>query len=140
MRATSLALALLSLPLPALAHTLTVGPSGSGADFAEIADAVAAAAPGDVICVFAGQYNDFGTIVIDKPLAIPGVHGVVVLALGALFPLPAATLDATGSAALAVAIPPSPSLAGRSLLVQGLAASPNGVLSISAPSSVAIAP
>ena len=38
-----------------------VGPSGSGATFNDLAPAIAAAAPGDVILVQPGAYQDFGT-------------------------------------------------------------------------------
>lgn len=57
---------------PALAGTLTVGPSGSGATFNDLAPAIAAAAPGDVILVQPGAYQDFGTLVVDKPLTLLG--------------------------------------------------------------------
>ena len=46
------------LALPAAAQ-LTVGPPGSGAQFAEIADAVAASVPGDTILVEPGSYAEF---------------------------------------------------------------------------------
>ena len=65
------------LAAPLAAATLTVGPGGA---FAEIADAVAAAQPGDDILVEPGTYQGF---VVDKPLRIFGTGpGVIVTTLG----------------------------------------------------------
>ncbi len=61
--------ALLTLAASAAADTITVGPGG---DFAEVADAVAAAAPWDVVLIAAGEHVDTKTIVVDKPLTILG--------------------------------------------------------------------
>ncbi len=73
----ALALTLL-LPL-AHADVLTVGPSGSGADFEQIQDAIGAAQPGDTILVEAGNYNAF---VLTKPLRILGAGKDVVGVFG----------------------------------------------------------
>lgn len=67
---------------PALADTVTVGPTGSGADFDDLAAAVAAAAPGDVVIVQAGLYNQSGTAVVNKPLTILGAGSDVTLVSG----------------------------------------------------------
>ncbi|MBC8451481.1 MAG: hypothetical protein H8D72_02100 [Planctomycetes bacterium] len=68
-----LALAALCLLIPgAFAGTVTVGPLGSGADFGELGEAIAAAQPGDVVLVAAGDYEGFGSLVVDKPLTILG--------------------------------------------------------------------
>ena len=65
------------LATPLAAATLTVGPGGA---FAEIADAVAAAQPGDDILVEPGTYQGFA---VDKPLRIFGTGpGVIVSDLG----------------------------------------------------------
>lgn len=70
MRRALVALALVpSLPL---ADTLLVGPPGSGAPFDSIAQAVAAAQPGDTVCVLPGAYTGTETIDIDKPLTLLG--------------------------------------------------------------------
>ena len=51
-------------------ETLTVGQSGSGADFDSVQEAVLSAQPGDVILVASGTYS--GAIQIDKALTILG--------------------------------------------------------------------
>jgi|GEM_PF-2816002 len=53
-----------------LDNTLTVGPSGSGADFTSIQKAIGEATEGDTIEVAAGTYDE--QIVIDKALTIQG--------------------------------------------------------------------
>ncbi|MHC5209717.1 MAG: right-handed parallel beta-helix repeat-containing protein [Planctomycetota bacterium] len=57
---------------PPLAAQITVGPSGSGAQFEQIDDAIAAASPGASIHVFAGEYDAF---LVDKPLTLVGFGG-----------------------------------------------------------------
>lgn len=64
------------------AGVLTVGPTGSGAQFLQIQAAVDAAAAGDVILVRPGIYSQFQ---VDKPLRILGDGTGVVLILGAGF-------------------------------------------------------
>lgn len=59
---------------PARAAVLTMG---VGQDFTTLADAIAAAAPGDTIQVLAGTYVD-QTATIDKPLTIQGIGGTPV--------------------------------------------------------------
>lgn len=54
------------------AGTLTVGPTGSGAQFDDLVAAVSAAGAGDVILVAAGSYVGGSTLVIDKSLTILG--------------------------------------------------------------------
>ena len=66
----ALPFALCSLLPGAFAGTVTVGPLGSGAQFDKLADAVAAAQPGDAVPVAAGEYHGFGSLVVDKPLTI----------------------------------------------------------------------
>ena len=56
----------------ALAGTVTVCPLGSGATYVDIADAIAAALPGDTVLVAAGDYDDTTPLVIDKPLTLLG--------------------------------------------------------------------
>ncbi|MEM7310799.1 MAG: hypothetical protein AAF682_29280 [Planctomycetota bacterium] len=71
------ALCLSVLAGPAAAAILTVGPTGQ---FAEIADAVAAAQPDDVILVEPGTYAAF---TVDKPLRVFGTApGVLVSSFG----------------------------------------------------------
>lgn len=60
------------LAAPALASTITVGPTGA---FTEISAAIAAAQPGDTLLVDAGTYQAFS---VDKPLRIIGRGQVVV--------------------------------------------------------------
>lgn len=70
LRASLRGVALLAvLATAAGAETLTVGPAGSGAQFAELQAAIDAAAPGDVIRVHPGIYQ---RILVDKPLRILG--------------------------------------------------------------------
>jgi hypothetical protein len=61
----------------ALAHAtdLTVGPSGSGAQFSSIQAAVDAAQPGDRVIVLAGEYN--GAVVVNKPIDLVGAGSPV---------------------------------------------------------------
>jgi len=66
-------------------------------------------------------------------LELPGIYGAVVLDLGAFQTLPPFALGATGSAQQTTPLPSSTSLAGLTVLSQGLVVSPLGVLSISAP-------
>jgi hypothetical protein len=73
-------------------------------------------------------------------LAIPGVAGVIVLDLGGYAPLPALLLDGAGLASLPVGVPDVSALAGLTLLVQGLAQSTAGTLSVSSAAFVGIAP
>jgi pectin methylesterase-like acyl-CoA thioesterase len=47
---------------PAYAATLTVGPSGSGAQYTTINSAVTAASAGDVVQVWAGTYTESVTL------------------------------------------------------------------------------
>jgi len=68
-RFARLAIALLTLAVPAAANILTVGPAGSGAQFTEIQAAVDAALEDDVILVKPGTYQ---RIAVDKPLRILG--------------------------------------------------------------------
>ncbi len=63
--------ALLSFAAASVADTLVVDPDGGG-DYLELGDAVAAAAPGDVVLLVPGQHLDYGEIVVDKPLTILG--------------------------------------------------------------------
>ncbi|MDF1800195.1 MAG: hypothetical protein P1V81_13530, partial [Planctomycetota bacterium] len=65
-------LATFLLSAAAAAGTITVGPTGSGAQFDDIADAITAAQPGDVLLVASGQYVDATPLVVDKPLTILG--------------------------------------------------------------------
>jgi len=66
-------LALLALaPALSLAGTIAVGPAGSGAAFEDIADAIAAAQPGDTILIAPGNYVDATPLVVDKSLTILG--------------------------------------------------------------------
>jgi hypothetical protein len=62
------------LAVPAFTGTITVGPTGSGAQFDDIADAITAALPGDTILIEPGQYVDATPLVVDKPLTVIG-HG-----------------------------------------------------------------
>ena len=71
-------------------------------------------------------------------LALAGIGGELVVPLGGYLALPARTLDATGQAALPVAIPALPGLAGLSFVAQSLAVSPTGTFSFSAPTAVAV--
>ena len=71
-------------------------------------------------------------------LALPGVFGEVLLDITAFTRLPTRVLDGAGQAQLGFAIPPIPSLIGSSVFLQGIAVSPFGVLSISAPTVLAI--
>lgn len=66
-------------------------------------------------------------------LALPGILGALVLDLGAFQTLPPFALGATGAATQTTPLPSTPSLAGISLMSQGLVVSPLGVLSLSAP-------
>lgn len=81
--AIALVLGALSLPAPAAAATADVCPVGC--PFARITEAVAYAAPGDVITIGPGIYLE--TIVIDKPLTLKGADAG----------LPAWEQDRTGS-------------------------------------------
>jgi len=65
----SLFLSLLVLGTAPAAEILTVGSSGSGADFTDIQPAVDAALPGDTIRILAGSYTGF---TVGKPLTIQG--------------------------------------------------------------------
>lgn len=58
-RFASFAFALSFLSATSAAADLSVGPAGSGADYTEIVDALAAASPGDTIHVAAGTYDAF---------------------------------------------------------------------------------
>lgn len=67
---SALALPLLAVTAaPAAAGDLTVGPPGSGADFTEIAAALAVAVAGDTIHVAAGSYDAF---TVDLPVQVLG--------------------------------------------------------------------
>jgi len=59
-------------PSIVLAGIITVGPAGSGAAYNDIADAIAAALPGDTIRIAPGEYVDATPLVVDKPLTILG--------------------------------------------------------------------
>ncbi|MDF1800193.1 MAG: hypothetical protein P1V81_13520 [Planctomycetota bacterium] len=73
LRLALLAQVVLALFLPgASAGTITVGPTGTGAQFDDLAAAVSAASAGDVILVAAGKYVGGSTLVIDKSLTILG--------------------------------------------------------------------
>jgi hypothetical protein len=80
MKALALVFALSVSAVPAAAAVLTVGPGGM---FAEIADAVAAAQPGDVVLVAPGTYAPFD---VDLPLSVlgDGTGDVVVAGSGSL--------------------------------------------------------
>lgn len=73
-RALALPAALL-IAAPALAD-ITVGPSGSGAQYDQIADAITAAPAGETLRVAPGTYQPF---VLDKPLTILGAGSDVVV-------------------------------------------------------------
>lgn len=69
MKLAPLAFAWLALTAPAALAQLTVGPAGSGAQFTQIADAIAAASPNATVEVAPGTYEPF---VVDKPLTVLG--------------------------------------------------------------------
>jgi len=68
-----------------------------------------------------------------SPLTLGGILGPVVLDLGALQLLPPFALGEFGIASRTTPLPSTPSLAGLTVISQGLAVSPLGVLSVSAP-------
>ena len=70
-RSLTAVLGLLVTPAWSAVQTLTVD-DDKPADFSSIADAIAAAAPGDVLLVMEGEYDAF---VLDKPLSILGPAG-----------------------------------------------------------------
>lgn len=75
-----LALALLAASSVSAADTLTVGPTGSGADFSTMAAAVAASQPHDTVLVFPGVYT--GAFATFHPLRIVGLGDPLVSAGG----------------------------------------------------------
>ena len=78
--------------------------AASGADFAKIGQAVAAAQPGDTIWVAAGQtFTEPAEIVVDKPVNIVGASAIGPVPLGGQ----RATLDSNG---VPVVSPPSPAM------------------------------
>lgn len=101
-RLATFAFALSFLPATAAAADLFVGPAGSGAAYAEITDALAAASPGDTVHVAAGTYDAF---TVDFPVRVLGAGS------GAVFIHPSA-------AALGTAVRNVP--AGGDVLLSGL--------------------
>lgn len=68
-------------------------------------------------------------------LELPGIAGPVVLNPGLFGTLPALALDAAGEASLTSALPSLPSLAGVTVVLQGLVVNPSGLLSVSTPTA-----
>lgn len=88
----ALAFTLSTLAVHAEAGTLTVGPTGSGADFDNVALAVAAASAGDVVLVAAGDYVSGETLLVDKPITLLGAGADQTALVVSTSPLEAAKL------------------------------------------------
>lgn len=72
------------------AQIVTVGRSGSGAQFTSLAAATAAAPAGALVLVAAGTYSEASTVLVDKPLTVLGAGaGATVVEVATPFGAPA---------------------------------------------------
>ncbi len=85
-----------------------------------------------------GIYFTFFSFEQGPAVGFTGIPGLSVLPLGSLSSLPSKSLGAKGAAQLGIHVPNSISLAGSSLLMQGIALAPDATFSFSAPAQVAI--
>jgi hypothetical protein len=107
--ALPLVTALLIAAGPNAAETLTVGPAGSGAQYATLSAASDASQPHDTILVYSGSYFEGGFVTVRHPLRIVGIGKPSLSSEIRISYFPHEFEDATVLAGLRVSAPP-PSL------------------------------